>query len=102
MRPLSPIVSGVSLGLVTEEFIASYAAVSGFVGFLGQTIGPCDSAPPSFLILLLLHYPGLALALHWHIHEPTAFWLSAVASGILWSLVWFFATKIWRYVHRAA
>jgi hypothetical protein len=87
---------------VTEAFIAFYATVSGFVSFLSQTIGPCDSAPPEFLFLLLLHYPGLVLADHLHIHKPIAFWLSAVISGILWSAVWFFAMKIWSYVKRAA
>jgi hypothetical protein len=102
MRLLSPMVSSVSLGLVTEAFIVSFAAVSGFVGFLGQTIGPCDSAPPSFLILLLLHFPGLVLAEHLRVHGPLVFWLSAVVSGILWSAFWFFAIKIWRYVNRAA
>jgi hypothetical protein len=102
MRPLSPIVSGVSLGLVTEAFIAFYATVSGFVSFLSQTIGPCDSAPPSFLVLLLLHYPGLFLAEHLHIHKPMAFWLSAVVSGILWSAIWFLVMKICVYVKRAA
>ena len=102
MRPLSPIVSGVSLGLVTEAFIAFYATVSGFVSFLSQPIGPCDSAPSSFLVMLLLHYPGLFLAEHLHIHKPMTFWFAAVISGILWSAFWFSVMKIWSYVKRAA
>jgi hypothetical protein len=94
MRPLPPIIFAVSLGFLTEAFIASIMVVSGMVEVLGKSVGPCDSLPPDLLVLVLLHYPGLVLADHLRISEPTAFWLAAFVSAILWSAVWYFALKI--------
>jgi hypothetical protein len=102
MRSLSPKICAISLGLVTEAVFVSIIVVSGMLAVFDQGLGPCDSLPLFFIILLLLHYPGLILAELLHFPGPLAFWFSAIVSGFLWSVFWYLCLKVFGKKNEAA
>jgi hypothetical protein len=102
MRALSLRVTAFSLGLVTEGLLASIVAVSGMFAVFDQGIGPCDSLPPFFIILFVVHYPGLIVAQLLHFPRTMAFWSSAIVSVFMWSAVWYLLLKIFGEKHDTA